>query len=1302
MLSLIRRNLGDWQRKIQKFSSQSRKIKPHSLSTSRPRLELLEDRTLPSIGLPVLGSIPDKAGLLATFGQVPLRFEQNQGQTDPQVRFLSRGPGYSLFLTSSEAVLRLNKQQANQAAGTLIAPVDSLRVQFVGANPDPKVSGDDEMVTRSNYFIGNDPSQWHANVTNYGKVEYQDLYSGINLVYYDNQQQLEYDFQVAPGADASVIRLNFEGAQSVELDASGNLVLHESSGDVVEHAPVIYQEIGGVRQTVSGQFVLEGNNQVGFEVGAYDKSKTLVIDPVLAYSTYLGGSDYDNAFVLAVDAAGEAYVAGRTASANFPTLNPVQGANGGNFDVFVSKLNTAGNALVYSTYLGGNGEDVAQGGMAVDAAGNAYVSGFTGSSNFPTVNAIQASYGGSGDAFVLKLNPTGSTLLFSTYLGGSSKDVGMGLALDSSGNAYVSGGTSSTDFRTVNPYQSSNHGRENAFLTKIASDGSSIIYSTYLGGSGGDQADYQGIAVDSSGSAYLVGDTTSNDFPLMNPFQASYGGSDDAFVTKFTPDGSALVYSSYLGGNQQDIAQAIAVDSSGYAYLGGLTDSANFPTFNALQSSSAGGRDAFITKVSPDGSSMIFSTYLGGSGEDRILSLALDGANNPVVTGQTQSSNFPTTVNAYQPVEGGGYDAFVTKMNTSGTGLIYSTFLGGSNDDFGQSIAVDSSGNIYVAGGSASTNFPTVNPFQGTYGGGAFDAFVTKFVLAPTASLSGPTDGFQGVRGQSRTFTLGATDPVPANQAAGFTYAVNWGDGSSETDFGLSGIQVSHVYNAVGNYTITMTATDKDGATSAPVTLPIGIKIVEQQGSTLAVGGTPNDDTVLFAAGSTGTVKVTVNGALQGTFTTGQVFTYGAAGNDTITIQGTGGADAFTINSTNVAVRGVTIAANSVEGWNVNGGAGNDTFAINGSGLVARLNGGADNDKFTIGTGVVFDGTLDGSTGVDTLVGGDTDNTWSLTGSNTGTLNGSSFTGIENLTGGAGQDLFQFQPGGGVTGLINGGTNNDTLDYSAYGSPVSIDLQTLTGTGLDHLQNIEILVGSTGSDTLTGLDKATTWQITDNNSGKAGTYAFSSFENLVGGSGADVFKFSNGKGVSGSVDGGGGGDTLNYSAYTTAITVNLATGAATGVAGGVSEIQVVIGGSGNDTLTGGADSSILVGGAGNDLLTAGIGRALLIGGKGSDTLIGGPDEDLLIGGTTNYDTNATSLLSIMSEWQRTDETYQQRIDHLRGTSGGGLNGTILLNSSTVHDDSVSDTLTGGAGLDWFWASLVQDVLTDKQTGEQVN
>jgi hypothetical protein len=694
----------------------------------KPRLEALEDRTLLSSNPFASANAASTASALASFGQVPLSFEANQGQFDSDVRFLSRGSGYGLYLTPNEAVLSLQN--------------DALQVQFVGANPKATVTATDRQSTQTNYFIGNDPAQWHAGVASYGKVNYQDLYPGINLVYYGNQQQLEYDFQVAPAADPGLIRLKFDGAQGIELDVAGNLVLHATGGDVVQHAPVLYQQAGPTRLPVAGRFVLEGNNELGFQIGSYDHSKPLTIDPVLSYSTYLGGSGSDGGGQVAVDASGNVYVTGKTGSNDFPTLGAVQTVKANNFDTFVAKLNASGTALLYSTYIGGHeAVDEVATGIAVNAAGEAYVTGYTDASDFPVANAIQPTYGGNGDGFVFKLSASGSTLLYSTYLGGSAKDVGFGIALDSSGNAYVAGYTGSTNFPTANAFQSTyGGGNSDAFLTKLASDGSSLMYSTYLGGSGTDASAYQCVAVDASGSAYLIGGTESGNFPLVNAFQTVNHGGDggDGFVAKFTPNGSALVYSSLLGGSQDDGPQAVAVDSSGNAYVGGFTRSADFPLVNALQPTLAGGRDTFISKISADGSTIVFSTFLGGSAEDRILSLALDGADNIIVAGETLSPDFPT-VNALQSTSGGGWDGFVAQLNASGTTLEFSTYLRGSNDDYGNGVAVDSQGNIYVVGSTSSSDFLTLNALQGSNAGGS-DAFIVKLSPQsppPPSSLSG-------------------------------------------------------------------------------------------------------------------------------------------------------------------------------------------------------------------------------------------------------------------------------------------------------------------------------------------------------------------------------------------------------------------------------------------------------------------------------------------------------------------------------------------------------------------------------------
>ena len=716
------------------------------------QVEGLEERCLLS-STPALDT-PDpatRARINAAYGQLPLSFEANQGQTDAHVNFLSRGAGYALFLTPDEAALRLQQPVASGTAAAQAAPEAVLRMQLVGANATPRVVGRDQLPGTSNYFIGNDPSRWHTDIPNYAQVEEQGVYPGVDLVYYGNQRQLEYDFTVAPGADPGVIRLAISGAESMTLDAQGNLVLHTAGGDVVEQAPVLYQEADGGRQAVSGHFVLEGDGQVGFAVGAYNPSKPLIIDPVLSYSTYLGGSGNDAVVGsgIAVDSAGNAYVTGDTVSTNFPTANPLQPATGGGDDAFVAKLNASGTALVYSTYLGGSGDDAGSD-IAVDSAGNAYVTGYTRSTNFPTANPLQPTFGGDRDAFVAKLNASGTALVYSTYLGGIASDVGSGIAVDSAGNAYVTGDTVSTNFPTANPLQpASGGGLTDAFVAKLNATGTALVYSTYLGGSASDAG--LDIAVDSAGNAYVTGNTSSTNFPTANPLQPASGGGTDAFVAKLNAAGTALVYSTYLGGSASDAGLDIAVDSAGNAYVTGDTSSTNFPTANPLQPASGGGTDAFVAKLNAAGTALVYSTYLGGSGNDVGSGIAVDSAGNAYVTGNTVSTNFPTA-NPLQPASGGGTDAFVAKLNAAGTALVYSTYFGGSASDAGRDIAVDSAGNAYVTGNTSSTNFPTANPLQPVTGGGT-DAFVAKIAPVSTTTTALSSSSNPSVFGQAVTFT---------------------------------------------------------------------------------------------------------------------------------------------------------------------------------------------------------------------------------------------------------------------------------------------------------------------------------------------------------------------------------------------------------------------------------------------------------------------------------------------------------------------------------------------------------------------
>jgi len=594
-----------------------------------------------------------------------------------------------------------------------------IKADYVGSNPTPRVVGEGLLEYKCNYFLGNDPAKWRTNVPNYSAVVYEDIYPGIDLKYYGNGKQMEYDFIVSPGTDPSQIMVQYEGAKSLSVDAAGRLVVETDWGEVVEQRPVVYQLSGSNRVSLAGEYVLKGDKAFGFELGSgYDRNLPVVIDPVLEYSTYLGGNHWDYGSGIAVDTSGAAYVTGWTDSPDFPTENPYQTNQGGD-DVFVTKLSNSGSSLVYSTYLGGNDRDQGNG-IAVDDSGAAYVTGYTYSTDFPTVNPYQTDQDTS-DVFVVKLSSAGNSLIYSTYLGGSGNDYGWGgIAVDSSGAAYVTGYTESTDFPTENPYQT-DQPYSDAFVTKLSSAGNNLIYSTYLGGNSMDGG--SDIAVDAFGSAYVTGETYSTDFPTENPYQID-PGLQDVFVTKLSSSGSSLVYSTYLGGNGSDFGHGIAVDASGAAYVTGYTWSTDFPTENPYQETFQGGEDdVFVTRLNSFGDSLVYSTYLGGSGGDQGCGIAVDNTGCAYVMGRTWSTDFPTE-NPYQ-TDQGGYDAFVTKLSSSGNNLIYSTYLGGSSGDRGYGIAVDNSSCAYVTGYTLSTDFPTLHSYQTTLQG-YIDAFVTK------------------------------------------------------------------------------------------------------------------------------------------------------------------------------------------------------------------------------------------------------------------------------------------------------------------------------------------------------------------------------------------------------------------------------------------------------------------------------------------------------------------------------------------------------------------------------------------------
>ena len=595
-----------------------------------------------------------------------------------------------------------------------------------------------------------------------------------------------------------------------------------NGGELIEPAPVIYQEQGGRRRKVGGGYVMRGAGRVGFNVAAYNPRLPLIIDPTLIYSTYLGGAGSALGASVAVDSSGNAYVSGYTNSADFPTTTGAfQSANGGGeANVFVTKLNSSGSALVYSTYLGGSSDDEPNC-IAVDSSGDAYVTGETTSADFPTTTgAFQTALTGPQNAFVTKLNGGGSALVYSTLLGGSVIDQGEGIAIDSSGDSYLTGFTDSADFlTTLGAFQNIAGGGRDSFVTKLNAAGSALVYSTYLGGSGYDLANR--IAVDSSGDAYVTGETTSADFPTTTgAFQTALTGNEGAFVTKLNAAGSALVYSTYLGGSDSNLPLNIevggfgmAVDSSGDAYVTGVTSAAFPTTTGAFQAALTGSQNAFVTKLNPAGSALVYSTYLGGSDADSSLAIAVDLAGNAYVGGFTTSSDFPTTTGAFQTVSGGGYDSFVTKLNAAGSALVYSTYLGGADDDFGESVAVDSSGSAYLTGFTTSGDFPvTSGAFQATYQGSSpvfvggpetGDAFVAKFQLpnVPSGTALGvlPVEGVVG--GSVALFaTFASNDSPVASETINFTLNGNSVGSAITNPSGVASLTVSLSGINVGTY----------------------------------------------------------------------------------------------------------------------------------------------------------------------------------------------------------------------------------------------------------------------------------------------------------------------------------------------------------------------------------------------------------------------------------------------------------------------------------------------------------------------
>ncbi len=727
--------------------------------------------------------------------RMPLYFIENRGQLDSRVAFYVQGRDTTLYFTAGGMTLGLTgprhgeetKGKMERASLGRNRPVPAassrhvVRLDFVGANPRPKILGGEPTPAMISYFKGR-PDEWKTGLATHASITYADLWPGIDLVYSGTADRLKYSFLVKPGADPGRVRLAYRGVSAVRVNGAGQLEIETPAGGLQDERPYAYQEIDGRRVSIAVSYSLDrasggASSGYGFALQPYDRTRPLVVDPaMLVYAGYIGGGDDDEGLGIAVDGSGNAYVTGQTLSTGangFPvTVGPDPTQNGG-YDAFVAKVNAAGTALIYCGYIGGSNDDSGLG-IAVDGSGNAYVTGQTLSTEadgFPVTVGPALTQNGLNDAFVAKVNAAGTALVYCGYIGGDDDDEGFGIAVDGSGNAYVTGITASTEATfpvSVGPKLTYNGGFSDAFVAKINAAGTAFVYCGYIGG-----ADYDegfGIAVDGSGNAYVTGDTGSTQgmsppFPVTVGPGLTYNGGGDAFVAKVNTAGTALAYCGYIGGINSDIGLGIAVDGSGSAYVAGSTSSseATFPVAVGPDLGYNGGGDGFVAKVNAAGTALVYCGYLGGIGVDECFGIAVDALGNAYVTGDTTSSEatFPVTVGPGLTYNG-GTDAFAAKVNSSGAALDYCGYIGGSNFDQGRGIAVDSSGNAYVAGLTASTqaSFPvTVGP-DPTYNGGG-DAFVAKI---QSSSVVSPTNTPTQTTTNTPTRTPTSTPtPTPTN-----------------------------------------------------------------------------------------------------------------------------------------------------------------------------------------------------------------------------------------------------------------------------------------------------------------------------------------------------------------------------------------------------------------------------------------------------------------------------------------------------------------------------------------------------------
>jgi uncharacterized protein (TIGR03437 family) len=729
----------------------------------------------------------------AGFGasRLPVAFEPNRGQAAPGTDFTARGPGFRISLRSGGADI---------AAGH--SPVTTV---LTGAHSAVRPEAEAPLPGVANYYRLDDPSHAISGIPTYARVRYRGIYPGIDIVYYGDQERLEYDFILAPGADPRRIRIRYQGARALHVDAQGDLVLETAGGTLRQHRPVLYQEIAGVRREVSGHYVLRGRT-AGFEVAAYDRSRPLVIDPVLTWASYFGPTRTNTADAVAVDATGNIYLAGSTISSN------------GYLDAFISKLNASGTATIYTMTVGDTYDDIGHA-IAVDIAGNAYVVGET---NTPTAFGTF-----SPTTFISKLDSTGK-IVFAFSWGGSGDDNAYGVAVDSSNNVYMAGLTNSPDFPVSRGSQQvSLRGGYDGFVTKFDANGNGLA-STFLGGSGDDFI--YAIVVDSSGTLYVTGSTGSADFPVtLAAYQPRIAGATDAFISKLSPS-LTLNYSTYLGGTDKDGADSIAVDSSGAVYIAGQTSSTNFPMVNPLQKAFGGASDIFIAKLSGDGATLGYSTYLGGTKDEIAYAVAVDGAGNAYITGATTSTDFPVS-DAFQQTNQGQTNGLVAGISASGSTLLFSSYLGGSGSadaggDYGNALAASCAAGVVVVGTTASNNFPaTTGAVRTAYGGGSSDGFIASIgvlgmpAIAAGGVVNAATSSNAPVAPGSLITIYGSFLALSTQQASTLPLPTTLGGGASVT---INGTPAPIVYAGAGQINLQVPYGAGPGSATAVVSTPCG------------------------------------------------------------------------------------------------------------------------------------------------------------------------------------------------------------------------------------------------------------------------------------------------------------------------------------------------------------------------------------------------------------------------------------------------------------------------------------------------